>query len=103
MNTTQLDTYEALLASNEAKKAERMNAQLIVKQKGAELEAARLLRHDDIQKLLKLKEGLDLRRAEKEDRMTRTTFLHEAGLLLPGEEIRKIRVGRMIVRKGVPL
>ena len=101
MNTTQLDTYEALLASNEAKKAERMNAQLIVKQKGAELEAARLLRHDDIEKLLVLKQGLDLRRAEREDRQTRTAKLHDAGVLLPGEEIRKIRVNR--IHKGVPL
>jgi hypothetical protein len=101
MDTSKIDTYEALLANNAAKKAERSAAEEVVRQRAADLKVAQAIRSGDVKKLLKLKEGLDLRRAEKEDRRTRTTYLHDAGLLLPTEEIRKIRVNR--IHKGVAL
>jgi hypothetical protein len=103
MNTLNIDTYQALLASTTAKKAELTSAQELVRQRAQELESARIQRSAEVKKLLVLKQGLDLRRIDKQVRQTRTTELLEAGILLPGEEIRKVRVGRMIIRKGVPL
>jgi hypothetical protein len=101
MNTSQLDTYETLLTSTTAKKAERTSAQELVRQRARELKAVQAIRSADVQKLLVLKQGLDLRRIERADRQTRTTKLHEAGILLPGEEIRKICVHR--IPKNTPL
>ena len=63
----------------------------------ADAEAQKILAEKRARKgrLLEHKKTLDLRSALKNDRTARTTYLREVGILLPNEEIRKVREARV--------
>lgn len=81
---------------------------LSVKQKQDEIAAAQAARDAELQRvadvrnaakaksqqLLALKKGVDLRSEEKKARVNRTMYLREVGILLPNEEICKVREPR---------
>ena len=71
------------------------SVQHLIRQKDEEVLAARQARKEQVEKLLEVKKGLDLRSESKKDRETRTIYLREVGILLPNECIAKVREPRV--------
>lgn len=87
--------YNSQLSEVQGKLEQLNSVQQVISKKDEELEAMRLARKEEAQRLLEYKRGLDLRSVAKKDREARTSYLREVGILLPNEFIAKVREVRV--------
>ena len=95
METFNETQYKSQLSVVTDKLNNLSSVQHLIRQKDEEVLAARQARKEQVQKLLEVKKGLDLRSESKKDRETRTIYLREVGILLPNECIEKVREPRV--------
>jgi len=87
-------TYEKTLVSVKAKQEQMMLEQHHLDEIKKEADAVMAQRKAQMEKLVFLRDGIDLRSEAKKNRSMRTNQLREAGILLPNEYIEKVREPR---------
>jgi len=87
-------TYEEALVSVRAKQERLTQEQHRLDEIKREADAVMAQRKAQAEKLVFLRDGIDLRSEAKKNRSIRTNQLREAGILLPNEYIEKVREPR---------